>query len=56
MYSVVANEKEEGEVKDWKRKVLRVSRCSRKSGGVRREGREMREVRRKKMNQGMGTV
>ena len=36
--SIVANEKEEGEVKDWERKVLRVSGCSRTSGGVRREG------------------
>ena len=41
--SVVANEKEEGEVKDWERKVLRVNGCGRSSGGVRREGKEMRE-------------
>ena len=41
--SIVANEKEEAGVKDLERKVLRVSGCSRKSGGVRREGKEMRE-------------
>ena len=42
--SIVANEKEEGEVKDWERKVLRVSGCSRTSEEREKELRE--EVRR----------